>query len=619
MQNVPKIVSERLKAGAPAVDRPLGDPVGHPVGADAHPDADLLTAFAERALPEFERTAVLDHLSRCGDCRDVVALALPASEEMSTEVAAGVRTSVRGWLRWPALRWGLVAAGIIAFASFGILRERHQSTMAVNKAARVEVAVNEPKKQELDRFVSPAPEPKEKLRLPAAPAFTDALTASNSVVDAKKSAPRPEASRVLSPQVKSGNSGGAFAANTLPHGPRLANQSQLQNNAQNQAPMAPPPSAYSNQAAAGGVSANTGAPAASETVEVASAAPAISTEARGLDGAQGRDQSRDQSMVRAKAPVAAAASAAPFPSTPSTSGAGAAINQPYQAGSFGGPITKAAPGQMVGYVFDPSGAAMPNVRITVTPSNAKGAKTAVTDSQGAWLIAGLPTGNYKAQAEASGFKTTVLDLNYDANQPSLYRFNLDVGSVAETVEVTGGNAQVQTESANIGGSVNGRDLTQLTTLTPARMPRWTIGATGGLQRSLDQGKTWQAVDVNANPASFAYADSSATNLQITAETSSSKVSKDKNSGKLARQKISAPIFRAVTAAGSDVWAGGTGGALYHSADAGNNWTRIVPAHGGATLTGDVLSIDFPDPQHCRVSTSTSEVWATADGGLSWQK
>jgi hypothetical protein len=64
MQNVPKIVRERLKAATPAAQ---------------HPDANALAAFAERLLPERERALVFDHLARCGDCRDIVAWALPAT------------------------------------------------------------------------------------------------------------------------------------------------------------------------------------------------------------------------------------------------------------------------------------------------------------------------------------------------------------------------------------------------------------------------------------------------------------------------------------------------------------------------------------------------------------
>jgi hypothetical protein len=620
MQNVPKIVRERLQAAAPSVVRAGAD-------SSAHPDADLLTAFAECSLPEFERASVLDHLARCGECREVVALALPASEEMSGPAVRGVRTSTRGWLTWPALRWGLVATGVVAVASVGILRYRGQpAAVTLQKSVPVEVAANEPKKQDLDRFVAPEKREKEKLQASAAPAFADSLSAPNSAVagstvngstvDAKKSAPQPEGSAMLAPQIKSGTNsyhGGVFAANTLPHGgPRVPNQwaqqNTVQNNAQNIAPAAPPPSAYPAQAG-GQVAGKVGAPSASETVEATSAAPVPTTEAQNLEERQSKDL---PTIDRAKPLVPSVASPA------SASGAAVATINPYQAGVAGGVSAQSAPGKMLGYVVDPSGAVLPNVRVTVTPSNPGGAATAVTNSQGAWLIAGLPTGSYKALAEAPGFRTTVLDLNYNADRPSLYRFTLDVGSAAETVEVTAENALLQTEGANVGGPIHGRNFTQLSTVTAGLMPRWMISATGGLQRSLDQGKTWQAVDVKTNPA-YATDSASATSLQISAETSETKKSKDKDSGKLHKQAAAPLTFRAVAAAGSDVWAGGMGGALYHSGDAGINWARIVPASAGTTLTGDILSIDFPDPQHGKLSTSTSEVWITGDGGQTWQK
>ena len=65
MSELPQIVRERLKTS------PL---------PGIHPDADVLTAFGERLLPESERALVMEHLARCGDCREVIALALPASE-----------------------------------------------------------------------------------------------------------------------------------------------------------------------------------------------------------------------------------------------------------------------------------------------------------------------------------------------------------------------------------------------------------------------------------------------------------------------------------------------------------------------------------------------------------
>ena len=67
------------------------------------------------------------------------------------------------------------------------------------------------------------------------------------------------------------------------------------------------------------------------------------------------------------------------------------------------------------------------------------------------------------------------------------------------------------------------------------------------------------------------------------------------------------------------WAGGVSGALYHSTDSGNHWTPVMPSSAGSVLTGDVVSIEFPDLQHGKLSTSTAETWITADSGQTWQK
>jgi photosystem II stability/assembly factor-like uncharacterized protein len=81
----------------------------------------------------------------------------------------------------------------------------------------------------------------------------------------------------------------------------------------------------------------------------------------------------------------------------------------------------------------------------------------------------------------------------------------------------------------------------------------------------------------------------------------------------------APVFRAVAAAGLEVWAGGSGGALYHTWDGGNRWSRVTPSVLGVALTGDIIAIQISDPQHGEVSTSTGELWATSDNGQTWQK
>jgi photosystem II stability/assembly factor-like uncharacterized protein len=130
---------------------------------------------------------------------------------------------------------------------------------------------------------------------------------------------------------------------------------------------------------------------------------------------------------------------------------------------------------------------------------------------------------------------------------------------------------------------------------------------GRLQRSSDQGQTWQDVDVTAS------ADTGASLELAIASSKAGKARKDK------KAIVAAPLLRAVAANGPDVWAGGTAAALYHSSDAGAHWARVIPSSESATLSGDILSLEFPDAQNGRIFTSTGEVWTTADSGQAWKK
>jgi len=81
-----------------------------------HPDANLITAFLEKTLTERERAEVLNHLARCVECRDVVALALPAEVTAVERTPSLVR---KGWMVWPALRWAVLVAacGVVAIVA----------------------------------------------------------------------------------------------------------------------------------------------------------------------------------------------------------------------------------------------------------------------------------------------------------------------------------------------------------------------------------------------------------------------------------------------------------------------------------------------------------------------
>jgi photosynthesis system II assembly factor YCF48-like protein len=163
-------------------------------------------------------------------------------------------------------------------------------------------------------------------------------------------------------------------------------------------------------------------------------------------------------------------------------------------------------------------------------------------------------------------------------------------------------AAVAAQAAPAALETQGRTFQALHLITPA----WTVNS-GRLQRSLDQGQTWRDVNVVAS------ADTGDSMELAISSDKAGKTRKDKKAISMA------PVFRAVAANGADVWAGGTAAALYHSSDAGVHWARVVPTSESATLSGDILSLEFADAQNGRISTSTGEVWTTIDNGQSWKK
>ncbi|MGB9073779.1 MAG: YCF48-related protein [Terriglobales bacterium] len=161
MSDVPKIVHERLRAASPEKASPEGEVPG------AHPDPDVLTAFAEQALTPAEREGVLEHLALCGDCREVVALALPAAESVPVpDIAAQADDAravtvkpQRNWFAWPGfgwhgfaghgLRWAALAAGVVVAGAIILTRSgkpnqpleaRHQVTTAISEPAAATAA-----------------------------------------------------------------------------------------------------------------------------------------------------------------------------------------------------------------------------------------------------------------------------------------------------------------------------------------------------------------------------------------------------------------------------------------------------------------------------------------------
>lgn len=127
-----------------------------------------------------------------------------------------------------------------------------------------------------------------------------------------------------------------------------------------------------------------------------------------------------------------------------------------------------APGQVGGYVTDPTGAVVPNAQVTATSTASGLTRTAVTDLQGRWLIDGLPSGPLHIKAEMPGFNTSALNLNYDANRPAAYALTMNVAAATETIEVTADSTSVQASEVR-SLPLRGRNYDRLEKFVPGVM------------------------------------------------------------------------------------------------------------------------------------------------------
>src|SRR5690348_11736642 len=113
---------------------------------------------------------------------------------------------------------------------------------------------------------------------------------------------------------------------------------------------------------------------------------------------------------------------------------------------------------IVGTVTDPSGAAVPNVTVTLTNSETGQIDTEKTNDTGEYVAPSLRIGHYTVQAEAQGFtmaKQSGLVLNVGDRRR--VDFRLKIGGTQESVTVEATQIAVQADSGEISSVVTGRD------------------------------------------------------------------------------------------------------------------------------------------------------------------
>jgi len=166
-------------------------------------------------------------------------------------------------------------------------------------------------------------------------------------------------------------------------------------------------------------------------------------------------------------------------------------------------------GTISGTVSDQQGAVIPGAQVEVRNVDTNATFSAVTNETGSYVAPGLAVGEYEISAESSGFKRSVRSgVTLQVQQNAQINIQLEIGQVAEVVEVTGAAPLVDTGGATLGTVIerksvsdlplNGRQALALTLLTAGVVSNAGPTASG----FGDRGIQLSAISINGSPNSM---------------------------------------------------------------------------------------------------------------------
>jgi hypothetical protein len=119
-------------------------------------------------------------------------------------------------------------------------------------------------------------------------------------------------------------------------------------------------------------------------------------------------------------------------------------------------------GRIRGTVTDPSGGAVPGVKVTLINQANGTQREADTGGNGEYIFLEVPVGTYEINSNLTGFKKYVRrGIVLDLNEVLTVDIGLQVGGTTEVVEVTGAPPLVDTSSTQLGAVVGERAVSQL--------------------------------------------------------------------------------------------------------------------------------------------------------------
>src|SRR5256885_4037843 len=100
---------------------------------------------------------------------------------------------------------------------------------------------------------------------------------------------------------------------------------------------------------------------------------------------------------------------------------------------------QAATTTLTGRVFDPNGAVIPGAQVMATQTSTAIKRETTTNTDGLYVLTGLPPGEYDLRVQAKGFsvRTSSSPILLQVGQSKTVDVSLAVGGTSETVDLVG--------------------------------------------------------------------------------------------------------------------------------------------------------------------------------------
>jgi hypothetical protein len=407
-----------------------------------HPDPDQLSVFVEGTATAREQKLMLAHLAECGECRKAVFLMRPHNEPQQAEITPEKRWAWRGWTwRWP-VTIGVPAAALACALIVVLVYIRPHG-------GRLETP------QQIASVRQPQIE---------APGTTAAPTTKS---ERATNANSEQATR-------SGRRQSRFTPNAPP-----ANLSRQENHVASGLTL--PRSKTDEPTAKVAIPQTVAAePASAPTSDGALPQNAVSSATISDLPLNTRDAANIQQAQSADTKAAASknglAKKKDLPALEIERASG-------QADTVAG---------VSGRITDRTGAVILGATVTLRDAAGKTRQT-ITGADGSFHLTELPAGQYELIATATGFKASKQSIELKSNEVAMLQTVLDVGAVAETVEVEAGPVSVQTESAMVGRVIavpSGLPVASTVSLGKRLL---SLDSAGNLFLSRNGGKKWKKI------------------------------------------------------------------------------------------------------------------------------